>query len=77
MGAAILFNPAALLLVPFLLWWAYRGLGAEHATLLLVAVVLLPASWLAVAQTSLPDGIPSGSGEGLDPEGLRQHPDHA
>lgn len=58
-GLAILFNPAVLLLAPLLLWWAFRGLGSEHATLLLVAVVLIPASWLAVAQASLPDGIPT------------------
>jgi hypothetical protein len=58
-GAAILFNPAVLLLVPLIVWWAFRGIGSEHATLLLVAVVLIPASWLAVAQTQLPEGIPS------------------
>ncbi|MBJ7459728.1 MAG: hypothetical protein JHD02_11105 [Thermoleophilaceae bacterium] len=58
-GAAILFNPAALLLAPLILWWAFRGLGAEHATLLLVAAILLPASWLAVAQSQLPEGIPT------------------
>lgn len=60
LGAAILFNPAVLLLVPLILWWAFRGIGSEHATLLLVAAVLIPASWLAVAQTQLPDGIPTG-----------------
>ncbi|MGK2877405.1 MAG: hypothetical protein ACSLFF_02325 [Solirubrobacterales bacterium] len=59
-GAAILFNPAVLLLAPLILWWAFCGLGSEHATLLLVgAAILLPASWLAVAQTQLPDGIPT------------------
>lgn len=59
LGASILFNPAALLLVPLILWWAFRGLGSEHATLLLVAAVLIPATWLAVAQTQLTDGIPT------------------
>jgi hypothetical protein len=58
-GLAVLFNPAVLLLAPLLLWWAFRGLGSEHATLLFVAVVLIPASWLAVAQSTLPDGIPT------------------
>ncbi len=59
LGAAILFNPAALLLAPLVIWWAFRGLGTDHAVLLLVAVVLLPASWLAVIQTQTADGIPS------------------
>lgn len=58
-GAAVLFNPAALLLVPLVLWWAFRGLGTDHAVLFLVAVVLLPASWLAVIQTQTVDGIPA------------------
>jgi hypothetical protein len=60
LGAAVLFNPAALLLVPLILWWAFRGIGSEHATLLLVAVVLIPASWLAVSQTQIEGGIPTG-----------------
>jgi len=59
LGAAILFNPAVLLLVPFVLWWAFRGLGSDHAVLLLVAVVLLPASWFAVIQTQTANGIPT------------------
>jgi hypothetical protein len=57
-GAATLFNPAVLLVAPFILWWAFRGLGTDHAVLLLVATLLLPACWLAVAQTQLPGGIP-------------------
>jgi hypothetical protein len=59
LGGAILFNPAALLLVPLVIWWAFRGLGTDHATLLLVAVLLLPATWLAVIQTQAADGIPT------------------
>lgn len=58
-GVAILFNPAVLLLAPLVVWWSFRGLGTDHATLLLVAVVLLPASWLAVIQTQTADGIPT------------------
>ncbi len=59
MGAAILFSPAALLLVPFICWWAFRGIGREHATLLLVATILLPACWLAVVQTQATGGVPT------------------
>lgn len=59
LGIAALFNPAVLILAPLVLWWAFRGIGSEHATLLLVAVVLIPASWLAVAQATLPGGIPT------------------
>lgn len=59
LGAAVLFNPAILLAVLPLLWWAFRGIGRAHATLLLVATMLLPACWLAVAQSQLPDGIPA------------------
>jgi hypothetical protein len=58
LGGAVLFNPIVLILAPFILWWAFRGLGTDHATLLLVATLLLPAIWLAVAQTQLPGGIP-------------------
>ncbi len=59
MGAAVLFSPAALLLVPFICWWAFRGIGREHATLLLVATILLPACWLAVVQTQTTGGVPT------------------
>lgn len=59
LGAAILFNPTVLLLVPLIIWWAFRGLGSDHAVLLLVAVILLPASWLAVIQTQTANGIPT------------------
>ncbi|MGH2960036.1 MAG: hypothetical protein ACRDKE_10560 [Solirubrobacterales bacterium] len=63
LGAAILFNPAVLLLVPLLLWWAFRGLGTDHAILLLVAVLLLPATWLAIVQTQTTEGIPTAQAE--------------
>lgn len=58
-GAAILFNPAVLLLAVPLCWWAFRGIGREHATLLLVATILLPACWLAVVQSQVTGGIPT------------------
>lgn len=58
LGGAVLFNPAVLLLVLPLIWWAFRGIGREHATLLLVAAILLPASWLAVADSVIPGSLP-------------------
>lgn len=59
LGGAILFNPAVLVLAVPICWWAFRGIGREHATLLLVAVILLPACWLAVVQSELAGGIPA------------------
>lgn len=59
-GAAVLFNPAALLALLPVLWWSFRGFGRDYATLLLVASVLLPACWLAVAHSQLPGGLPTG-----------------
>lgn len=58
LGAALLFNPAVLLLALPLLWWAFRGIGREYATLLLVATILLPASWMAVADSVIPGSLP-------------------
>lgn len=72
LGAGILFSPTTLLLVPFVLWWAFRGVGREHAVLLLVATILLPACWLAVAQTQISGGIPTDQiGAWLDSDGKR------
>lgn len=58
LGAAVLFNPAILLPVPLILWWGFRGLGREYATLLLVATILLPAGWIAVADSVTPGSLP-------------------
>lgn len=69
LGAAILFNPAVLLLALFVCWWAFRGLGREHATLLVVAVLLLPACWMAVVHTQAARGIPTAQlGAWTEPE---------
>lgn len=59
LGAAVLFNPAVLLCVPLILWWAFRGLGRDDAILLIVATVLLPACWCAVAQSQISGGLPT------------------
>lgn len=58
LGSAVLFNPATLLCVPLILWWAFRGLGRDDAILLIVATVLLPACWFAVAQSQISGGVP-------------------
>lgn len=59
LGVAVLVNPGALIVLPLLVWWAFRGLGIEHATLFLIAAVLLPACWVAIAQANLADGLPT------------------
>jgi hypothetical protein len=58
LGAALLFNPAVLLLAPVVLWWSFRGVGREHALLLIVATILLPASWFAVADSVFENNLP-------------------
>jgi hypothetical protein len=58
LGAALLFSPAVLLVAPLVLWWAFRGVGREYATLLLVATILLPASWIVVADTLSEGALP-------------------
>lgn len=57
-GAAVLFDPAVILFALPAIWWSFRGLGRDYATLFLVAVVLLPASWLAVVKAEAASGIP-------------------
>lgn len=59
LGAAILFSPACLLIALLACWWAFRGVGREHAVLLIVATVLLPACWLAIVQTQAAAGVPT------------------
>lgn len=58
-GACVLLDPACLLLAPLLIWWAFRGIGRDHAILLLVAALLLPACWLALVQSQTSGGIPT------------------
>ncbi|MFT4049368.1 MAG: hypothetical protein QM648_05955 [Solirubrobacterales bacterium] len=83
-GGAILFNPGVLLLALPICWWAFRGIGREHAILLLVAVILLPACWLAVVQSQVTGGIPADqltawfqADAGNAPQSLSQAADHA
>jgi hypothetical protein len=59
LGAAVLVNPATLLLALPLMWWGFRGLGRDYALLFLVAAVLLPASWAAVADTLIDGDLPA------------------
>ncbi len=58
-GGCVLFDPSCLLLALLVVWWSFRGLGREHAILLLVSVLLLPASWLAVVQSEVSGGVPT------------------
>lgn len=59
LGASILFSPACILIALIVCWWAFRGVGREHAVLLLVATVLLPACWIAIVQTQAAAGLPT------------------
>lgn len=58
LGVAALISPVTWLAALPICWWAFRGIGREHAVLLLAAVLLLPAAWLAVIQTQTSAGIP-------------------
>lgn len=61
LGGAVLFSPAVLLAAIPILWWSFRGLGRDYATLFVVAAILLPASWLAVVKAETVNGIPIGA----------------
>lgn len=58
LGGAVLFDPAVLLAAIPIMWWSFRGLGRDYATLFVVAAILLPASWLAVVKAETVNGIP-------------------
>lgn len=51
-GLSVLFSPAIAIAAVFIAWWSFRGLTREFAVLLLVAILILPASWYATHLTN-------------------------
>lgn len=47
LGAAIVMQPKIAVAIPFLTWWAVRGINWEHALLFAMVVLVLPATWIA------------------------------
>lgn len=47
LGAAIVAQPRVAIAIPFLIWWAVRGINWEHALMFALVVVVLPMAWIA------------------------------
>lgn len=47
LGAAIVAQPRVAVAVPFLIWWAVRGINWEHALVFALVALVLPAVWIA------------------------------